>query len=365
MPGVALSAFEDFFNTTGPSHPFSSDMVVNDASLRNYEAYDFLSRSKKEVKGGTSINDVVIFSDGDAAQTYLPGETGTIVNQQFTSTITVPWRQVRSYVEWNEHEIMKNGGDSSITRDSRFHQFKKLRDIKYQAAYSNLYTKMERLFVAAASNDQMEADGGQEPHSIFSTITSDGLAPPGYTTVQGINPTTESNWRNQAATYTFATPMDQDTGIIAGFDAMSQLVRFKRPEQASGDPKDFTDSDFKQVVVLTNREGRRDYMKAVRANNDITRAGAQDPAYGDASFLGIRVKACEGFDDQSTFTAGQPGFVFLHGDFIKLICHTDKWMDKSKPMDWAEKPDTRVVWFDNWLQIFNRSRRRHGFLSAA
>ncbi len=171
----------------------------------------------------------------------------------------------------------------------RFHQFKKLKDFKYQQMWTSTMNKLERLMVVAANNANMESNSGQEPYSIPATLTSDGLAPSGFTTVQGINPTTQSKWRNQTASYTAASFLDTDTGLIAGFDQIMQLLNFKKPMAVPDGEKNFTTSEFKNCVVLTNREGRRDYMKALRANNDITRTGPQD-----LRFDGVPVRACEG-----------------------------------------------------------------------
>lgn len=360
----ALSTFTDFFNhTTGPAYLTGPDAVINDAQLRNFEAFDALSRARKAIQGGPQIKDMILLSDPLTADTYLPGESASVINVAGGSTITQNWRHVRVYVTWNEKEIMLNEGGSAAGA-GQFHQFKRLKDFKYMQAYTSLMNKLERLMIASASLANQDSTNSKDPYSIFTTVTSDGLAPSGFTTVQGINPTTESKWRNQTATYTYATPFNSDTGIIAGFDTMSQLVKFKAPV-ISPDNSKFTPSELSSCVVLTNREGRADYMKALRSANDITRVGAQNPAYPQPEFDGVKVVACEGFDDQSTFTSGQPGYVFLNMNFLKLVFYSEKWMAKGNPMVFPDKPDTTVVWFDTWLNVMNQSRQRQGYLAAA
>lgn len=360
MPGTPLSLFTDFFtHTTGPAYLTDPSKVINDAQLRNFEGLEALSRVKMDVQGGSSIKDMILLDDPGTASTYKPGETASVTNVQGGSTIDVDWRFIRVPITWTEAEILLNDGGNS---NARFHQFKKLKDFKYQQAYTSLMNLLEKKIWATPSNTEMETSTGAEPYSILASITSDGLAPSGFTTVQGVNPSTKTKWRNQTATYTYATPYDTDTGIIAGFDTISQLVNFKVPPTAK---QYFESAEFKAHVIMTNREGRRDYMKALRANNDITRAGAQDPAYGAPVFLGVPVKAAEGLDENSTFTAGQPGFLFQNMNYLKVIYHAKKWMQVGKPMVFPDKPDTTVVWVDLYMNVFCQSRQRQGYLSAA
>lgn len=359
----ALSTFTDFFtHSTGPAILSGPDAINNDAQLRNYETFDMLSRARKSVSGGSAIKDVIFFDDPQTAATYSPGDAATITNPQNQTTISVNWRFVRVPITWTEAEILLN--ETAAGSKSQYHQYKRLKNFKWQQAYTALANKLERLMFATPSNADMEANSGKEPYSVRATITTDGLAPAGFTTVQGVNPTTQSKWRNQNATYTAASFLDPDVGLIAGFDQISQLVRFKAP-MVTPDGSAFTASDLKNCVVLTNREGRRDYMKALRSANDFTRAGAQDPAYSSPVFDGIPVKAAEVIDDQSVFTAGSPGYYFVNGNFLKMVFHEQKWMQKSDAMVFPDKPDTTVCYIDTYLNVFNGSRQRHAILTAA
>jgi len=362
MAGSALSLFTDFFShTTGPAYLTSPSEVINDAQLRNYEALDAFYRSKREVQGGTTIKDMILLNDPLTAGTYLPGEAATITNVQGGSTISIPWRFVRVPITWTEAEILLNQGGSGQSKTDQFQQFKKLKEFKYQQAYTSLLNKLENLYFASASSATMEANSGQEPYSVFATVTSTGLAPSGFTTVQGINPSSEPKWRNQTASYTASSPLDGDVGIIGGFDEMSQLVAFKRPPNAA---QYFSESNWNRLVIFTNREGRRDYMKALRSNNDITRAGPQDPSFGDPVFNNIPVRAAEGLDEAGSFTTGEPDYLFLNMNYIKAVFHRDKFMQVSDVLGFADKPDTKVVWVDSYCNLFNCSRQRQGYLSG-
>ena len=356
----ALSLFTDFFTqTTGPAYLSGPDDVINDAQLRNFEAQATFFKSRKEVQGGASIKDMILLDDPLTAGTYQPGDAATVTNVQGGTTISLNWRFCRVPIVWTEAEVLLNEGGGASNATTQFHQFKKLRNFKYQQGFTSLVNKMERLLVAAASNADMETAAGTEPYSIFASITNDGLAPSGFTTVQGVNPSTSPNWRNQNTTYTHATPYDTDVGIIAGMDAITQLVHFKRPPNYQ---QYFQDDSLSRHVIFTDRTGRQDYMKAIRANNDITRAGPQDPSYGSPVFNNIPVSAVEGFDDRNAFTASQPAFIFINMNHMKLIFHREKFMQKSEVMGFADKPDTKVMWVDTYINLFDCSRARHGWL---
>ena len=359
MPSIDF--FTDFVTMTGPSILTSPDEMINDAQLRNYELFDVMGRAKKAVQGGSSIKDVIFLNDPEIASNYTPGDAANVTNVQESTTITVPWRHTRAPMNWTEAEILLNDG-SGGGKMGQFHEYKRVRDHKYRMTYTSLLNLIERDLVRTASNATMESSTGTKPYSVFASVTTDGLAPAGFTTVQGVNPTTESKWRNQTSSYTAATPYDTDNGIIAGFDTMAQLVHFKRPPNYKSY---FTESEWRAMVVATNKEGRRDYMKALRVNNDITRAGPQDPAYGDPVFNNIPVRNVEGLDDQSSFTAGSPDYLFLNMNFLKLVFHRKKWFDMKGPFTDGDKPDTVVFWCDIWWNLFCCSRQRLGYLQAA
>ena len=358
----ALSLFTDFFtHTTGPAYLTDPSSVINDAQLRNFSGLSAFYRTKKELQGGSSIKDMILLDDPGTASTYQPGDTASVSNIQGGTTIDVPWRFIRVPITWTEAEILLNQGGSTTTSSGQFQQFKKLKDFKYQQAFTSLMNFCERKVVAAADNASMETATGTAPYSMFASITDDGLAPTGFTTVQGVNPTTKTKWRNQTATYTAATPFDADVGLVAGFDTISQLVVFKRPPNSQ---EYFSADDFRRQVIFTDREGRRDYMKALRANNDITRSGPQDEAYGSPVFNNIPIVANEGFDDRTAFVSGSPDFLFINASHLKMIFHKDKFMQRGDPMTFADKPDTKVVWIDTYCNLFNASRQRHGYLTT-
>lgn len=361
--GAALNAFTDFYtHATSESILSSPDKLINDAMFRNYQFSDVFSRSKKAVQGGARIEDRIFFDDPQTAATYKPGDQVTIVNPQNMVSHGVDWRFIHVQISWTEQEVELNKGGGG--RDGRFQQFKDLRRFKDQQAITSLMNKIETLMVATASNSEMESAGGGEPYSVFATVTSDGLAPSGFTNVQGINPSTQTKWRNQTASYDKDAPFDVDGGLIAGFDEAWQLVRFKAPTLGM-DGEHFTESNMSDCVVLTNKEGERDYWKAVRANNDITRLGPKDPNYIDASYAGVAVKAAEVLDEESSFTSGSPDYLFLNMQVFKWVFYRNKFLDKTRVFQPYDVKNTMLCYMETWGNLFQGSRQRNCYLAGA
>lgn len=353
-----LSEFADFVKSTGPLYLHGPDQLVNDSSLRNYEAQDLLLRTKREVQGGSTIKANIILDATNDAVHYKPGDVATIQNRNYLTAMDLEWRFTRIEVTYNEKEISLNEGAG---RESRFQQYTRVMKAKMAGRQTDIITKIERALVASAAVD-MENSSGTTPYSIFASLTSDGLAPSGFTTVQGINPTTKTNWRNQTASYTAASLYDIDDGLIAGFNDMVEKVKFKAPSKGK---KNFTESGLDQMVVLTNKEGLTNYRKVLQSLNDITRVGAQDPSYPNPQFNGVEIRSVEAFDDQSTFSSGSPGYLFVNGKYLHVVCRAGKWMDMSREYYPHNQPDTVVFYFDCWWNLANESRRRHGYLAAA
>lgn len=356
----ALEAYADFVTSTGNVYLNKPGDVVNDASLRNYESLNVFARSKKSVSGGNQIKSTILLSDPATASTYKPGDPATVINTQNLQTVTASWRFFRDYMVFEEQEILLNQGGGP---DAMFQQFVNLREAKWQAVTTSSLNEIARLLVADPSNSTMEASAGEKPYSYRAFVTEDGLAPSGFTTVMGQNPTIESNWRNQNTTYDKDAMFDPDTGLISGFDAMKRLIRFQQPT-LNIDGSKFTDSDLKNCVVLTNREGLNDYVKCLRASNDFTRVGTQDPDYPEPVFWGVAVQADEALDDQSVFSAGTPHFFFINGNYLEIVFHSEKWFQKSKELTPHDRPNTRVVYLDTYFNLVCRSRRRQGFLKG-
>lgn len=361
----AINAFTDFYvDTTGPNIFSGVKDIISDARLQNYGLLDGLMGQRRGVQGGNKIQDVVLLDQSSQAKNYQPGESANIANEQNSSTISADWRFSRVSITWTEAEILLNGGGSSVSRSAMFHQFKDLKNLKKKDGLTAMLDLVEKNFAASAANQQseMEATGGKKPYSIFAGVTSDGLAPTGWTTVHGQNPTTKTNWRNPTESYVAATPFDDTDGILAGFDQLVLEMNFR------GAPtfQQFNDvTENRNRVVYTNREGLAKYVQSLRAANDITRAGPQDPAFPGPVYDNIPIIDVAAFDELSTFTAGSPDYLFIDKNHVKMVVHQEKFFKQMEPLRDRQTPDTVTVWVDLYYNFIFNSRKRQGYLSAA
>jgi hypothetical protein len=273
---------------------------------------------------------------------------------------------VRVYATWTEAEILLNGGSSNLTSQAQFHQFKRLARTKELGAMTSLMNKCENLAWAVPANATMEVTAGQEPYSLPTFITSDGAAPSGFTTIMGQNPTTEANWNNKFATYDAADLYDEDDGIIGTMDDMWLQLDYRQPPRAK---EYFENPSMRRQIIWTNRDGRKRYVRALRASNDSL-PQQQDPAYNAPTYNGIPVTYAKVLDtallnSSAVFADGSPPYYWADMNYVKTIWHSEKFMQASEPMKIADKPDTVVRWWDSYCNVFCRSRARLGMMTAA
>lgn len=360
---MSISEFAGLVRSTGSSFLNKPDEIFNDTGLRNYNALSVFSRAKREVQGGSSMKATILLDRTQRARNYSPGEVWNLENPQANpSVMEIPWRFTAIPVTWVEQEMMLQQGAS---RDQRFQVYLDRMKTKIAEAQTDMITRIELDLVAAATADmESTALTASTPYSVFATVTSTGLAPSGFTTVQQINPTAKPNWRSQTVAWDYTAPFDPTAGLVAGFQRMANKVQFEAPDKFVA-RKNFTENKLDDMVVMTNREGKELFATAIRNSNDVTRVGPQDPAYPNPTFNGITIKAVEVLDESSRFTAGQPDYLFINGQKLTIACHADKWFKQTQDMYTANQLGTVTFYYDSWWNLANQSRRGHGYLRAA
>lgn len=382
-----LTDFLDFVATTGAAIMSSPEDVINDGQIRNYRALNRMSLGRdaaETIQGGLIFKDIIQLATSGTASTFKPGDQMSYTNKNIAKVWQIPMRYIRNYWEANIFELQRNGeGGSSGSRDmGRFQQFKKLVKLKKQDCYVDLLNKQEALSWATPSNDNMETTAGQEPYSILCFVTGDatathtpqggaaytvGTAPSGFTTVAGLNPTTNTGWGNQYETYDYADWEDAATGLLKGFRRMYRKLDFQMPPTQK---EYFESPEARRKVVCTDLQGSEMYERALATSNDFTRVAANDPAYVQAVFAGLPVEYVAQLDAQA-WSAGQPNYLWLDFNYIKMVYSRDWFM---KPMvdnrnggmivD-PNRPDTQVCPVATVSNIFCKSRARQGYLKAA
>ena len=374
MAGTPLQNFNDFMATTGPRYLTSAQAVVNEAVKQTYVYGRFLKgRGMDEViQGGKTINDVIMFDDARTYDHYNPNQNFTWENPQVTDTITVSWRFSIDHMSWTDHEIELNIGEG-LSREAAKAQYKNLKRIKEQRMWTSMINGFEEDLWAAPANQQaqMETATGKLPYSIPAFITEDttDYHATGWSTVEGLDPASESKWRNQVSTYDHTDPDDTDgdgDALIHAFDDMWSKVRFVPPVTQR---EYFENDKLNKQFICTSRQGLNLIKRLLRDSNDrlIT---PQDAAYNSPKYSGIDILYVAQLDAATLYTgaveaSNEPRYYWLNGNYIKPIFHSRRYFQKHEPMRHPNQPFTWVCPVDTWWNLFLASRQRQGIVAPA
>jgi hypothetical protein len=384
----ALSTFNDFVDTTGPSFLTSAEDVVNEACRNNYLLRRFL-RGKgpdETVQGGTKIKDTLMFDESNSFQFYQPNDTFTWSNPQVLENWEIDWRFAVDHMAWTDQEIELNVG-GGMGKSARHQTFKKLKRTKEQRLWTSILNGMEDVLFAVPSPTTMEGGGeaATNPYSIPAFVNectsgayqndAAGLGT-GFLTVQNINSSTEAKWRPQQVRYTNATAAGSGD-ICQGMDEMFMGVQFTPPPSHQ---EYFETPSLNAQFIACSQKGQQTYVAQLRAQQDTFVTGSrQDPAYMRPQYAGIDLERVVALDtyagyagpagDDTPATEGAvdgfkgPRYYFINGNYMKSVFHSSRYMYSHPTMRHPNQPFTTIMPVDSWYNFICRSRQRQGILS--
>ncbi len=364
---MSLSAYLDFVATTGPAFFTGADQVVNEMVKHNYFLADVLKGTdmKDTLQGGDEIQDIILLDDAGEFQFYGPGPTFTPANKQVATLHRAYWRFSKFNYTVEDREVVLQGGDGGGDR-AKFQKYKDLQRLKEQAAWTGAFNGMEdaMTYTAPVTGD-MEAQDGTQPYNIFSFISEDATNyhPSGWTTIENIDPATETRWRNQRSTYDHTSPLDATDGLFVAFDEMIEKVRFRTP----GKKDEFFERDsIAKMKILTSLQGKMLYKRALRAANDRL-VTPQDPNYSNPTYDGIPVTYVDNLSTAPVYTSlaeatNEPRYYFVNCNYLRAFFHKKKYFDQVAPPRSTSQPFSVTVYFDCYWNLFCRSRYRQGVI---
>ena len=392
MSGTAARNFTDFWTLTGPFIASGPDPLINDAPYRTYTLKYFLKGKKfaDVAQGGQRIEDELMLDEQNTAEFYHPGQTGTPTQPQVITQINQNWRFVRDNRAWQD-EILRLQA-SGMTRKARFQVYKKLATVLEKRLWTSILNKIEAQLWAnphgSATAAQMETETGKQPMSIPGMITENSTDghPYNWTTVHGVDPGTETNWKNPVARYDYSDPLDNDgdvDGLFDAFEMMWMLLHWTKPGK---EDQHFDESNMQNGVIACSRTGKLFYTSQCRLSNDNFMRANNDPSYDGVNFHGVPVEDMEALENatlylHSTSTAAAetsaslaaggsawastdwcrgPRFWFLNPEYLKIWFHEDMFFDKSEPKDHVNQPWANVVWMRCVYNLLACSRKRAG-----
>jgi hypothetical protein len=400
---MALSGFLDLFLATSQAILTGENYLLNETQPRNsllrliMKAHDMTDM----LQGGDVITDQVIFDSDTSYAAYNPLTQRTPAISNYLTEISVGWAFSDANVTFSKHEKGLNQA-SSLNRGARSYVFKNIIKAKWSALFVGINKGMERELFAQPNNATMETVVGNTtrvPYSFFCTIHEFGAVntdtnptatvPPGFTTIQTVNPTTQPLWRNPVEFYAGnRTTMDAAAGTSANWDgfesfsAMYDRLRYEelaiRPEY--GEPYD------PEGFIITSKNGKKLYEHAIRRGNDYLRNGSANPAYPGLNYDGVPVLWRESMDTANAYSdaagtgfAGEndattdvdgaatanpliegPRFVWFVPKYFRAILHSEHFLEEERPPASVYQPYVNTIYFDCWHQYFNRSRQRAG-----
>lgn len=353
MPSI--TAFNNFVLATGNKLRTNPDEIVNDAVKNTYVISRMLkgAGASDVVQSGLKIIDRIMLTDAGTAVFYNPNDDLNIQNVDTLRSVEVNWRYFANHFSYTEQEVNLNSGDAQT-------YYKNLLKVKRQQAITDSFNTMEEALWTSPVNGDMESSTGTKPYSIRAFITEDGLAPSGFTTVQTLNPTTETRWRNQTETYDPSDLTNPDSGMVNAFDTLFMKCRFKAPRPGEY----FEDDEFQQMMIATNRDGRAIYLRLTRDSNDRLVGNDLGAQQSGLAYSGLPIEYIAELDNAG-YATGSPRFFFINLKYLKPIWHSTEYMKEKEPIRQPRQPFSWAVWSSTYYNLFCSSRRRQGIIVPA
>lgn len=371
--GSALSTFNDFMDTTGPSYLTGADQIVNEAVKNNYLLRRFM-RGKgpsETIQGGSTIKDEIMFDEASTFQFYQPNDTFSWQNPQVLTNWEISWRFSVDHMSWTDQEIELNTG--GMGRNGRHQTFKTLKRSKEQRLWTSLLNGCEDAIFAVPNETEMETAAGTRPYSLPCFINDAGTKLDSWsgTDLQNVNMTTYPKWANQVGTCGGGTDgAARDSALFYGFDQMWQDVKFIPPPSHQ---EYFENAEMNAMFIACSKKGHGEYVKALRRSQDtFVSSSRQDPHYMKPQFAGIDMEYVSSLNDIAVYDDGTkteananflgPRYYFINANYMKYVYHTSRYMYSHPTMRHPNQPFTTVKPVDSWYNFICRSRQRQGIL---
>lgn len=299
MTTTISEIFADVFLTTGPLVATKKDKVVNEITRRtywlNYVLKGFANSGGTMMdmfNGGEKIQDTILLDEFNTFQRYDPDDEFTYPSGENLTNWEIPYRYAKAHLKFTKHEAKHNEGGRGS--QGMFQQYKRLFRTKEQNFWTNVCNSLEDEWFQIPTNAEMEDQAGKEPYSLAcfvndyvggttageqtNGITTAGL-PPGFTTIQQINPATKTKWQPQQAFYTDAPVSNAWTGWRSMSRLYKRLEFHRLPKQ-----EEMGEGMTMPAGIFTSEEGCTYYEIAlVTANDPLSSATASK---GDGAIAG-------------------------------------------------------------------------------
>lgn len=361
MAGKPLAQFADFVTGT---HEYNLKAQNDSGILAEAVNQTFLTgamlkgkSAAQVIKSGKDIRSYSQFSAGTQTGFYLPGDTFNTSIEDLDTTITQYFRYLHDAWAYTKQEIQQNmQGSDDFGGNQRIFDLTKS---KRQGCRISTYNTIESAWWTTPAVATMDtAATANRPYSIRCYITEDGNAPSGFTTVSGVNPSTQTRWKNQVSNYTAGAI---DTTLKPAFNEMWAKIDFQSPPTMQ---QYIADTKFSKFLILTDINGRKKYAQLTEEANDrLQVADGKDLGMyaGELVYNGIPVKYIKEMDSLG-YASTQPRYFWINTDYLFPVWHSSAYFCEEEPMNSVNQPYVYVVHVDTWYQLVCTSRQRLGII---
>lgn len=401
--GIPLQNLTDLFRATSQAVLTAENYLLNETQLRTSLLRKVMRSHDMEdmIQGGDKITDFVIFDEDDTSSDYQPMESFTPRLGNHLTELSIDWKFTQINVTFSKHEKGLNMA-SQLKKGARAMVFKRIIKAKWSNVFISLNKRFERHFFTKPSAATMETEGGKTPMSMFATIHEFGAVltdqkptatvPPGFTTIQSVNPTTQPKWRNPVQGYSDGIPDILGPAAAVGnpqrwdgFRGMRKLYDRMHFEELAIRPEHGEPSEA-EGFIMCSLVGKELWETATARQNDHLRHGKSNAAYPGLNYEGVPLNYIEFMDfaevwsdvagtgfagefDTSVGESGEalanplfegPRFVLVVPKYWRKIVHSTHFLEEEAPPATVFQPFSRTIYYDNWHNNFCRSRQRAG-----
>lgn len=366
MATPLLDQHADFLLATRDRRVAGRDVLLNQATKPRYFYDQMFKTHGLKFKGGTKLVERIQSKDPATFKSYSPNQEFQPKQIDTLQSIAVNWAFYEVDYTIIDETAELNSGDDNAYVDY-------IMSLE-QGCRVDAANGLETLLWADPDSSKMESPSGstrQESFSILCFITRDGGAPSStnggiatgssnWSTLQGLNPSSNSWYQNQSRTYTAATPDHPEDGLVAAFDRQVLEVQFEMPDGVNSYVEN---GRLQNYCIATDLEGQAFYKARLRELNDRMER-LHDPKISGPQYEGIPVKYVSELNRQS-WTAGQSDYLFINLNWLVPWFHTDYYMKEKITTGGPRQPNSTVVYKFTWMNLICRNRREQGRVYAA
>jgi hypothetical protein len=320
----------------------------NSSYYRRTAAMQMLNKRKTSFQSGYEIQFNRMVGLSNAARSVGLGAEDVVNITNQMGTANVPWRHVTWNWAYDFREPLFNNQPAKIV------DLLKTRRIAAMGSAIELFERM--MWRAPAVTDDVSMYG--VPYWIVKSNTAatyannngfNGLAPSGYTTVAGVNPTTDDRWRNYATQYTVVSKDDfiRKARRMAEYTDFRPLVE-NTPQYDTGAKCEFYTNYNVSGTLVEILESQNENL-----GTDIA------PYEGKAQFMRTNINVIPELDADTT----NPFYQIDWGTF-GVVGLSGAWMKETNVPTVPGQHTMSAVHTDVTLNTICYDRRKSGVLAT-